>query len=77
MERAAEATGSQVLLAVNGGLLRVCRGEPPELSIGWVDLNDGTRVLGVLGDPAVVEGQREITKCGGWRAYTEAEGIPG
>jgi hypothetical protein len=26
-------------------------------------------VLGVLGEPALVEGQREITDYGGWRSY--------
>ena len=58
-------------------LLRIYRGEPPELSLGWVTVEDGNRVLGVLGEYAIVEGQREITKWGGWRAYAEAEGVPG
>jgi len=26
-------------------------------------------VLGVLGEPLLCEGQREITQHGGWRAY--------
>ena len=30
-------------------------------------------VLGVLGEPALVEGHREITSYGGWRAYVAAE----
>jgi hypothetical protein len=81
MLRVTDGTGGSIAVEIwsvtPAGLLRVYRGEPPELSIGWIDLNDGTRVLGVLGEPAVVEGQREITKCGGWRAYTEAEGIAG
>jgi hypothetical protein len=29
----------------------------------------------VLGEPALVEGQREITRYGGWRAYVAAEGV--
>ena len=34
-----------------------------------VMLEDGSEVLGVLGEPILVEGQREITQHGGWRAY--------
>jgi hypothetical protein len=44
--------------------------EPPGLSIGKVRLADGSEVLGVLGEPALCEGQKEITSFGGWRAYT-------
>jgi len=40
-----------------------------------VRLEDETVVLGVLGEPALVEGHREITPLGGWRAYIAAEGI--
>jgi carbamate kinase len=54
------------------GLLQA---EPPGLAIGKIRLDDGSVVLGVLGESALVEGQREITKYGGWRAYVEAEGI--
>jgi len=32
-------------------------------------------VLCVLSEPALLEGQREITRYGGWRAYIAAEGI--
>jgi len=58
-------------------LLEIFRGEPPELSLGWIALDDGDRVLGVLGEAAVVEKQREITRWGGWRSYTEEKGLPG
>jgi hypothetical protein len=34
-----------------------------------VRLEDGTVVLGVLGEPALVEKHREITAYGGWRSY--------
>jgi len=30
-------------------------------------------VLGVLGEPFLCEGQREITEHGGWRAYIAAQ----
>jgi hypothetical protein len=46
---------------------------PPGLSIGKVVLKDGSIVLGVLGEPFLCEGQREITAFGGWRAYTAAQ----
>jgi gamma-glutamylcyclotransferase (GGCT)/AIG2-like uncharacterized protein YtfP len=51
------------------GLATILMQEPPGLSIGKVRLEDGEEVLGVLGEPALCEGQREITSCGGWRAY--------
>jgi gamma-glutamylcyclotransferase (GGCT)/AIG2-like uncharacterized protein YtfP len=51
------------------GLARILMQEPPGLSIGKVTLVDGAEVLGVLGEPLLCEGQREITRHGGWRAY--------
>jgi carbamate kinase len=57
-----------------GGLAKIFFKEPPGLSIGKVRLDDGSTVLGVLGEPAITQGQREITKYGGWRAYLAAEG---
>jgi gamma-glutamylcyclotransferase (GGCT)/AIG2-like uncharacterized protein YtfP len=46
--------------------------EPPGLCIGKVELADGEEVLGVLGEPLLCDGQREITSYGGWRAYIAA-----
>lgn len=51
----------------------VLSNEPAGLSIGKVKLADGSDVLGVLGEPWLVEGQREITETGGWRNYTEGK----
>lgn len=57
------------------GLAGILLNEPPGLSIGKVNLDDGSTVLGVIGgEPALVEGQREITEFGGWRAYIAATG---
>jgi hypothetical protein len=56
------------MLAVGGRFDR----EPPGLCIGKVQLADGEETLGVLGEPALCEGQREITRYGGWRAYIAA-----
>lgn len=51
------------------GLAEILLKEPPGLSIGKVSLLSGVEVLGVLAEPILCEGQREITKHGGWRAY--------
>lgn len=51
------------------GLVQVLRQEPPGLCIGKVTLSTGETVLGVLGEPILCEGQREISAFGGWRAY--------
>jgi len=59
------------------GLADILLKEPPGLCIGKVTLDDGTETLGVLGEPALCEGQREITRYGGWRAYIAARGGAG
>jgi gamma-glutamylcyclotransferase (GGCT)/AIG2-like uncharacterized protein YtfP len=51
------------------GLASILLNEPPGLSIGKVRLADGSEVLGVLGEPSLCEGQKEITAFGGWRTY--------
>ena len=53
------------------GLAQVLLSEPPGLAIGKVVLKDKTVVLGVLGEPFLCQGKREITAFGGWRAYTK------
>jgi gamma-glutamylcyclotransferase (GGCT)/AIG2-like uncharacterized protein YtfP len=54
------------------GIAQILLNEPPGLAIGKVQLEDGSIVLGVLGEPFLCEGQREITALGGWRAYIAA-----
>ena len=54
------------------GLASILLKEPPGLSIGKVQLASGAEVLGVLAEPILCEGQREISQHGGWRAYCEA-----
>ncbi|MFQ4135046.1 glutamyl-tRNA amidotransferase [Nodosilinea sp. PGN35] len=54
------------------GLVQVLLQEPPGLSIGKVMLDNGETVLGVLGEPVLCEGQREISAYGGWRSYCSA-----
>ncbi|KPG00080.1 allophanate hydrolase [Rhodopseudomonas sp. AAP120] len=42
---------------------------PQPLSIGTITLADGTKVKGFLVEPAALDGARDITHFGGWRAY--------
>jgi hypothetical protein len=73
MIRVTDGSGVAVQLEVwsvpAAGLASILLNEPPGLAIGKVRLADGSTVLGVLGENALVEGQREITAHGGWRNY--------
>lgn len=51
------------------GIATVLLQEPDGLSIGKVWLADNTRVLGVLGEAALVENMLDISVYGGWRKY--------
>ena len=42
---------------------------PPPLSIGTIRLEDGSGVKGFLVEPAAIEGARDISEFGGWRAF--------
>lgn len=55
------------------GLASVLLNEPPGLAIGKVVLEDGSIVLGVLGEPFLCANRLEITQFGGWRAYMESK----
>jgi hypothetical protein len=55
------------------GLASILLAEPPGLAIGKVVMRDGSIVLGVLGEPFLCEGKREITQYGGWRAYVASK----
>jgi gamma-glutamylcyclotransferase (GGCT)/AIG2-like uncharacterized protein YtfP len=63
------AVAVEVWAVPPAGLADVLLREPPGLSIGKVKLADGEEVLGVLAEPILCEGQREITEHGGWRNY--------
>ena len=54
------------------GVSKLIISEPPGLCIGKVKLADGAEVLGILAEPFLCEGQREITAWGGWRAYCDS-----
>ena len=66
------AVSLEVWAVPPAGLASILIKEPAGLSIGKVKLADGEEVLGVLGEPILCEGQKEITSFGGWRAYTAA-----
>ena len=69
------AIAVEVWAVPSEGLVQVLRQEPAGLCVGKVALSDGEEVLGVLGEPFLVEGQHEITVHGGWRAYIAAKGV--
>jgi hypothetical protein len=77
MIRTTEGDGAAIALEVwrvpLAGVAAVLLREPPGLSIGKVELDDGTEVLGVLAEPALVQGHPEITHLGGWRAFAAME----
>jgi hypothetical protein len=51
------------------GLASILLKEPPGLCIGKVSLLSGAETLGVVAEPILCAGQREITEFGGWREY--------
>jgi gamma-glutamylcyclotransferase (GGCT)/AIG2-like uncharacterized protein YtfP len=65
----------EVWAVPSDGLAKILLQEPPGLCIGKVKLADGEEVLGVLGEPLLCEGQREITQHGGWRAYIASKKV--
>lgn len=62
----------EVWLVPPAGIAAILLTEPDGLCVGRLTLDDCTEVLGILAEPALVEGQREITEHGGWRAYVAA-----
>lgn len=68
-----DQNGAEIELEVwavpSEGLASILLKEPAGLCIGKVKLNDGSEVLGVLGEPWTIVGQKEITQYGGWRKY--------
>ncbi|MFF1398885.1 allophanate hydrolase [Streptomyces sp. NPDC058287] len=54
------------------GLGRFLSALPRPMALGSVELADGSFVTGFLCEPEAVEGAREITSYGGWRAYLAA-----
>jgi allophanate hydrolase len=42
---------------------------PPPLSIGTIRLADGRGIKGFIVEPAAIDGARDISAFGGWRAF--------
>ena len=49
---------------------------PPPLSIGTIRLADGSGVKGFLVEPAAIDGARDISAFGGWRAFMAEAAVP-
>jgi allophanate hydrolase len=49
---------------------------PPPLSIGTIRLVDGSGVKGFLVEPAAIDGARDISAFGGWRAFMAETAVP-
>lgn len=64
-----KAIAIEVWAVPSTGISTILLQEPPGLCIGKVRLGDGQEVLGVLGEPIICEGKREITHWGNWRTY--------
>jgi gamma-glutamylcyclotransferase (GGCT)/AIG2-like uncharacterized protein YtfP len=62
----------EIWLVPPAAIAAILLSEPDGLCVGRVTLDDGSEVLGVLAEPALVDGRREITEHGGWRAYVAA-----
>ena len=58
------------------GVATLLSKEPPGLSIGKVKLQNGTTILGVLAEPALVVGRKDISNFdGSWREYIAQTGM--
>jgi allophanate hydrolase len=75
MLRVADGTGSSIAVEV-WALSAAAFGKfvaaiPPPLSIGTVRLADGRGVKGFIVEPADIDGARDISGFGGWRAFVK------
>lgn len=55
------------------GLGRLLTALPRPMTLGSVQLADGTEVPGFLCEPSALTDAEDITSCGGWRSYLKAE----
>ena len=58
------------------GLAKILLKEPQGLSVGRVLLEDGSAVLGVIAEPELLKGMKEISDYKGWRNYTASLRTP-
>jgi allophanate hydrolase len=75
--RVGRETGASIELEVwrigHAGLGRLIGGVAAPLSIGAVELLDGSKVSGFVCDSRVTPSARDITEWGGWRAFVAQE----
>ena len=68
-----EQNGSVITLEIweisPDALIDLLNKEPPGLTLGCVELVDGSWVPGILGEAFICACQPEITAWGGWREY--------
>ena len=64
-----KAIAVEVWAVPPAGLAKILLQEPPGLCIGKVRLDDGSEVLGVVGETICCESGKEITQYGSWRNY--------
>jgi allophanate hydrolase len=78
MLRVAAGTGSSIALEIwalpAAAFGRFIAAIPPPLSIGSIRLADGRSVKGFIVEPVDIEGARDISSFGGWRAYMAQKG---
>ena len=55
------------------GLATLLQKEPAGLCIGKVTLASGEEVLGIVGEPALCAGMKEITRWNEWRNYLDSQ----
>ncbi|WP_406391739.1 allophanate hydrolase [Streptomyces sp. NBC_00882] len=55
------------------GLGRLLTALPRPMTLGSVQLADGTEVPGFLCEPSALTDAEDVTSCGGWRSYLKAE----
>ncbi len=64
-----KAIAVEVWAVPPAGLAKILLQEPPGLCIGKVRLDNGSEILGVVGESICCENGTEITQYGGWRNY--------
>lgn len=73
MLRIAPGTGETIALELwalsSANFGRFVAAIPPPLSIGTIKLADGREVKGFMVEPFALDGARDISSFGGWRAY--------
>src|SRR5262249_28347489 len=78
--RVAPGKGSAIAVEIwtlpADGFGRFVAAVPPPLSIGSVKLADGRMVKGFLVEAEAVNGARDISSFGGWRAFVAAQREP-